>query len=415
MFSRLKFVLIGLVLVWGASFGQAQVIDSGKKAEILEALAKTLRSNAYVPGIDFTKIDEYLKEQEKAIDQARTEEEFRLAISNSLKNFKFSHIVFFSPRMVAARKENKTVGIGVLPSRTPDGLLITRVFPSSPADELGIRAGDTIQEINGDKADYNLLLGEEGSSITIKIKRFDGKIEFKSVTRRKYSTVRNPSVMWSDTDTAVLTLPTFDLTYDRGVIEGLVESVKTSQNLVIDLRNNPGGAVVNMNHFLSLFMPESSPIGTLVSRRMMSQYLEENPGAVADPVRIASWSPVKIRTPRKPAVRYTGKIVVLINGASGSAAEIAAVALRESMGVKILGKKSAGAVLISTTSSLPYNFMIQYPITDFVTLKGLRLEGLGVTPDVICDEPQIMRPGAPDEPLIKAIAFLHEGDKQPKN
>ena len=83
---------------------------------------------------------------------------------------------------------------------------------------------------------------------------------------------------------------------------------------------------------------------------------------------------------------WTGKMAVLINRGSASASEIAAAALNECVGAPLIGQKSAGAVLASVYGSLPSGFSVQYPIDDYVTIKGVRLEKSPREPDEVVEQ-----------------------------
>ena len=50
-------------------------------------------------------------------------------------------------------------------------------------------------------------------------------------------------------------------------------------------------------------------------------------------------------------------------------------------------------VLVSVMGTLPYGYQIQYPLMDFLTSKGVRLEGTGVSPDITATDPRFVRPG----------------------
>jgi C-terminal processing protease CtpA/Prc len=60
-------------------------------------------------------------------------------------------------------------------------------------------------------------------------------------------------------------------------------------------------------------------------------------------------------------------------------------------------------------AKLQQDYMLQYPITDFVTVNGVRLEGNGVSP--VVEAPAISKFGQPDVAVQKAVALLHR--KQP--
>lgn len=404
-FSRISsaLVLLGACLV-----AHAQAIDSLQKQQVLESLIETLKTHAYVPGVDFSKVSDYLKAQEKPIDRAQNQEEFREAIAQGLRSFGLSHIVLFTPRMVESRRENKAVGIGIYPAKDKDGFLITRVLPGGPAANAGLEAGDVILTVDDkEPATLNQLLGAEGTTVDLVVRKYSGEKVELHITRRKFSTVRPATLTWIDKSISILAVPTFDTTYDRLQIERLVRESNKGSAVIIDLRNNPGGAIANLNHLAGLFLSPGTVLGSYVTKRSANEYQQENPGMPLDPIAIADWTKAKIRTSRNPAVQFKGKVVLMMNGLSGSASEIFGAAMREQLGAPIVGKKSAGAVLVSVISSLPHGFMIQYPISDYITLKGVRLEGHGITPDQEAEEPRIVREGIPDDGFLKATNYAH--------
>ncbi|MEZ5162327.1 MAG: S41 family peptidase [Fimbriimonadaceae bacterium] len=154
------------------------------------------------------------------------------------------------------------------------------------------------------------------------------------------------------------------------------------ESLIIDLRNNGGGAVSNLAHLLGLFLNEAEPVGTFVNRRTVSSFQEETKEDKIDLVKIASWSDQKFKSARPTIKRFEGKVVVLTNRGSASASEIFASAMKETGRATIIGTQTRGAVLASTYGRLPGGFELQYPVSDYVTLKGVRLEGNPWKPDV---------------------------------
>src|SRR5690349_21910252 len=100
---------------------------------------------------------------------------------------------------------------------------------------------------------------------------------------------------------------------------------------------------------------------------------------------------------------FKGDIVVLVDGGSGSASEMMAAALKEQLGAKIVGAKSAGAVLASTMLPLSNGFLLQFPLMDYVTIKGQRLEGTGLVPDVVTPAPKF---GEEDKGIAEALKFF---------
>lgn len=79
---------------------------------------------------------------------------------------------------------------------------------------------------------------------------------------------------------------------------------------------------------------------------------------------------------------YTGRIAVLTDENTGSAAEAVAAMLQETRGAVVVGARTAGAMLSSADVMVAPGWRLRYPAMDFRTAAGVRVEGDGVAPDV---------------------------------
>ncbi len=392
----------------GAVYSAAAPISAEQKEQVLDAVEEIIVNRAFVPNVDFTRWPTFLENHRKQIDEAADEDGFRNAVNASLREFGFSHIALMSPAAAQARAERATIGVGITIRVIEEGLQILRLIPNAPAAEAGLQVGDIIVEAGNVKnpQDTTPLRGEEGEPVQIKVKRPSGKIDTITILRRKFSTVIPETLVWTDKKTAVLTVPTFDNGYNRKRIEELMTEGAQAENLVLDLRSNGGGAVMNLVHLMGLFLPEGTVIGTFISRLDVEQYKEETGAKTDDLAAIARWCPIKLRAVRTDVKPFKGRVAVLVDGYSGSAAEMAAAALREIMHAPVVGEKSAGAVLASVFAPLPNGFQIQYPMSDYITLNGFRLEGNGVKPDLEVKQEALVMPGQKDESVEKALMLL---------
>jgi carboxyl-terminal processing protease len=161
----------------------------------------------------------------------------------------------------------------------------------------------------------------------------------------------------------------------------------------------------------SFLLTREQPLGTFVDRGAADKYAEATGEKVADVFKIAAWNESKLRPLRRNKEPFKGDIVVLIDGGTGSASEMIAAALKEHRGATIIGAPSAGAVLASTMRPLHYGFLLQYPLMDYVTIKGKRLEGNGLVPDITAPAPRF---GAPDQGVVEAMKVFknkHDGQR----
>lgn len=363
---------------------QAPELTSETKASILKGIEEIVTQRAFVPGVDFNKWTEFIEKRRTEVEEAKDEAAFGRVVNQALRDFGFSHIRLSNPRSTSQRGQTSAVGTGANVVVNEEGLRVQRVVDRGPAKDLGLEVGDVITKIDGKKpASVDELNGEEGTKKSVEIKKANGEIKQVELEIKRYSTVREETLTWIDEDTAMLRIYTFSAGYGRENIEKLMGEAAKAKYLLLDLRSNGGGAVNNMNHLLSLLMPNDTVIGTFVNRRMADQYHAENPEAPIDPISIAKWTDRQSKTRERPTIKpFTGKIAILTNRGSASASEITTAALKEQVGAVQIGARTAGAVLASTYGRLPEGWSLQYPVSDFVTGKGMRLEANPLMPDL---------------------------------
>ncbi|MDR3688860.1 MAG: S41 family peptidase [Fimbriimonas sp.] len=408
---RLTGSLLALTL---ACLLQAQApIDGKVKAEVLGRIGAIISRRAFVPGVDFGKWPEFLKEEKADIDAAKSEEEFQTAVNQALHKFGASHVLLMTPHIDQVRRTGKTVGIGIGARVVPEGLLVSRVYRDAPAAKAGISQGDVIVAIDGKPIDgLRGLKGDEGTDVSVKVLHPDGKAAEYKLTRQSYKTVWPPELSWIDKDTACLRIYAFDTGYDRNLVEELVDEAQDAKNLILDLRGNGGGAVSNLQHLLGMLIPKGRPLGCFIDRSTVARYVQDTGGKSTDLAAIAQWSNDKfVPIFRDDRPFFAGNVAVLVNRFSGSASEIGASALHDVLGAPVIGSKTAGAVLASTIVPATNDFAIQIPIEDYITIKGVRLEGAGVVPDIDAPDASVAPRDSKDPAIEKACFYFTQMSK----
>jgi carboxyl-terminal processing protease len=381
------------------------------KARVLDRMSKYILKDAYVPNVDFSKWDATMAKIRPEAEKAKTEEEFAAIVDNGLRNaFNISHIVLLPPAAVDQRINQKMVGIGIRIDIQPEGVLVTSTVPGAPAEKAGIEPGDLILEADGHHAERQYIAGPEGTSVDLKVRKADGKtVKMYKVTRASFKTTQKEELTWVDKDTAAIKIYTFDLSYDYNNVQNLMKEANKAKNLIVDLRGNGGGAVGNMMHFLSTVLDPGTEIGTFINKRSYDDYLEANRNADKnDLAAIAKHSSDKLKVRSSGTPVFKGHIAVLVNGGSGSASEITAEALKELVSAPVVGKKSAGAVLVSVMGELPHGFNLQYPISDYISTKGIRLEANGIVPDTEANDVNFVKKGEIDPAYTTAEGLLNK-------
>lgn len=400
-------LLIGAILCQALAVAQApsetSKMTDEQKVNVLRDMENIITKRAYVPGVDFSKWPDLVKKHQSGIDSAKSYDQFTGVMNEALQEFGFSHIVLFSPQAADSRNTRKMVGLGVRIQIEDKGLRIVMVFPKTPADEAGIQPGDLIIKGDGKPVKSTAdLAGEVGSEVVVTVER-DGKpFDFK-IKRRTFSTDVPETIKWLDDNTALVTIPTFDLGYKKWNVSDIMNEAMKAKNLVLDLRSNGGGAVLNLLHLASYFFEPTTPIGTFINRPMAESFTKETGKPATDAIEVANWTQDRIHTDVPRSQVFQGKIAVLINGGTGSASEMMAAALKENRGAVLVGSKSAGAVLASQMAGISEKFMLQFPLMDYVTIKGYRIEGHGLE---VSEKAPIAKFGEEDKAISIALSAL---------
>jgi carboxyl-terminal processing protease len=380
---KLKTLSVVAVLAL-ASLGFGQAITEEAKATILAAVTKNVKERAYVGGVDFSKWDDFTTKYADDFKKADSHDSFALAVNEALDEFGFSHIQLLTPRSSQTRVTGKSVGIGVLIEPVKDGIRISRVIPGGPAEKAGLQAGDVIIKADGvpvKSADQ--VRGPKDTKVDITVRRGEKEEITVTITRAEFSVLLKDELKWLDDKTAFIQINSFATGYDRAQIDGFFKDAQKAQRLIIDLRSNGGGAVFNLSHLAGKVLPTDASLGKFVTRANANAFKKAHPDQKDDPIAVSKefgtniLGSAKLDTPR-----FTGDLVVLISPGSASASEIFAAAIKDNHRGKIVGVKSAGAVLASSFMQLPEGFSLQIPLMEYVTPGGARLEGNGVTPDV---------------------------------
>lgn len=377
-------LFLAVAAVTLSALASAQTMSEASKQNVLSEIGKIISTRAYVGGVDFSKWDEFSSKHKDEILKATTQEAFAGAINRALDEFGFSHIQLLTPRSSETRVTGKSVGIGVLIQPDPKGIRIVKVLKGGPAEAAGVRVGDIIIKADGEKVDGpEKVRGPKGTKVKITVLRDEKELDI-AIVRNEFSLLEKDELEWIDSKTAFLTINTFATGYDRKLIDGYFDQIDAkAERLIIDLHTNGGGAVTNLTHLAGKVMPAKNSMGAFVTRYQADEYKKKNPGAKDDPVLVAKEGGIVIHPiARREATPFKGEVVVLIGPGSASASEIFAASIDDNKRGKVIGVKSAGAVLASTFMSLPEGFSLQIPMMEYVTAGGKRLEGTGVVPSV---------------------------------
>lgn len=314
-----------------------------------------------------------LAQQRLGVPSVRVILEFICGAANTLDPYS----TYLSPDQlneVYSQIEGNFVGLGVELKSHSESLVIDRVISGSPAERSGLRAGDQIvavdgqrtREISSDRA-ANLLQGPAGSTVQLTLVDPAGQTRTLLVRRERVEVPSVDDVRIVDRSQGIgyLRLTCFQKTTAHDLDVALWNLHQAGmRSLIMDLRRNPGGLLVASVEVADRFLER----GTIVSTR--GRNLQED----------LSYSAQEPGTWRMP-------LIVLVDQDSASAAEIFAGAIRDHRRGTIVGRRSygkgsvQGIFPLSTTGA-----GVRLTTAKFYSPTGRPYNRVGVEPDIAVHE-----------------------------
>ena len=297
------------------------------------------------------------------------------------------HTSFMTPEERESRGEELSgsyVGIGVQVDETEDGSpLVVGVFRESPADSAGLRPGDVITAVDGrPTAGEDLdgviewIRGEAGSAVSITVRAGDSGPE--RTVRIVRAEVEIVPVTWTvipGTTTGFLRLEQFS----NGAADEVVAALGAlreagADRLILDLRGNPGGYVDEAIGIASQFIAE----GTV--------YVERN-----------AQGEEKAHDVSLKGLWRDQPLVVLVDEASASSAEIVSGALQDHERATLIGATTFGTGTVLGEYALEDGSALRIGTVEWLTPDGRRIWHEGIEPDIAVTRPTETLPTVPDD------------------
>ena len=365
--------------------------DRDRGHVMLKSIKNEIKKNYYDPTFRGIDLEARFKAADEKVDAAKSIGQVFGIVAQVLLDFEDSHLFFIPPQ------RSDSVDYGWQMQMIGDNCYVSAVKPGSDAEAKGLKPGDLVKTVDAFsptrenlwklKYLYYALRPQPGMRVIVQSPNgADRQLDLMAKVKHGKRVIdltfsRDSSDFWDliresenedrlrrhryyeiGDDALIWKMPQFDLD-ERGV-DDMMGKAKKRKALILDLRGNPGGAETTLKYLLGYFVDAELKIGDIKRRKETKPLLAKPQGG-----------------------GFKGKLVVLIDGESGSSAEVFARMIQMQKAGTVIGDRSAGAVM----RAKGYDFQIGADVVvfygasitdaDLIMTDGQSLERKGVTPD----------------------------------
>ena len=331
----------------------------------------------------------------RRINQQKEEDIFSLAI-NVLSNQFDPHSSYLSPRSAEDFDLNMSLklnGIGALLGVEDDYTKIISLVPGGPAEKSGkIKPEDRIAKIRQEDSEefvdvvgwridevVDLIRGKAGSEVEIEFISFNSENDARKLITLKREEIKledraakSEVINISNNKIGIIDLPSFYIDFDeyqKGVkdfrsssndVKKILQDFNSSEvdAVILDLRNNGGGALIEANKIIGLFVSSGPTVQVKQKRGYIQPY--------GDNKAVQVW--------KKP-------LIVLVNRYSASASEIVAGAIQDYRRGIIVGHRTFGKGTVQSLENLSEG-QIKITESKYYRVNGMSTQNKGIVPDI---------------------------------
>lgn len=385
------FFAICFVLLFSVSVStQVSGNDRGMAFGMLDMTKETIKKNYYDPAFRGVDVDFVFEQARERMKVAPTRDSLMVTIASAVMTFDDSHTTFLPPARAAQIDYGWVVGM------VGNDCYVTHVKPKSDAEVKGVKVGDKLLAIDGfkptrknlwqmyyryfsvaptSKVTMTLLSpGEEKPrviEVQTKIAKTASLVDMQTyydrgtITKGWFDNERTDEFRSFSKDLLIWKMHTFVNSTDN--IDSAMAKARNFKNLILDLRGNGGGYVEIEKRLIGYFFDKDVKIGDEKTRKETKERTAKTRGSGV----------------------FKGELIVLVDHDSASAAEVFAKIIQLEKRGKIIGDRTAGAVMTSKYFGMDSGigntlaFGATVTVGDLIMTDGKSLEKIGVTPDEI--------------------------------
>lgn len=391
-------ILVSFLLVPGRSLSSARPhqLSSKQRIKLFEQVWRLVGEKYYdakFNGVNWNDVRDRYRPRAEA---AGSDQEFYGLLKEMTGELHDAHTRFRSPaeRERARRLQATTPGISL--GEVDGHAVVMSVESGSEAARAGVEPGMEVTSIDGipfserlakARAEvgissssraaallsfYEVLAGEPNTMVRLELQREDGSSYQVSLQRHVVPLTAPIISRRLPSGYVYIKFDLFGAPVAKEFSAELARA-KGAPGIIVDLRGNPGGEFDAVLHIASHFFSDKVSFGRVIARS------GKGPSLILRLLGV----PSELQAGGAGGGAYSGPVLILVNEASGSAAEIFAAGMQENGRAGIIGRQTCGCVLASVAHALKGGAEVDISEFGVITAKGKRLEGSGVVPDVV--------------------------------
>jgi carboxyl-terminal processing protease len=408
--------------------------SQSERKKILSSIkTRVLRQHINIAGVSYEEWTRLVDEHASELLTADTDE-FESGVRRLLSELGTSHTVFYHecPSQLLPQ-HSINASLRRFEQAGAARWIFLDVFEDGPAHVAGIKPGDVLLAVDGTSyAPPSMPPFKIGQTCTLRVSSIQGDntrdiaIE---VPNRKGTKSRPPIIEPKSLAHHMIgpNIGLLKIVYFPGelgvrfseALDAAMSALKKQgcERLIIDLRGNIGGGL-GFARLASYLCPGQIPIGhSLTPGRLRQGYAREELPRVPMPRTRAALAVTLARfafrdkslvllTQGLGPQPFHGKIVILVNEWTNSAAEMVASFAADYRLATIVGNKTAGNVLGAANFRVGSGYWLRLPVFGWYTSQGSCLEGKGVSPDLAVEVDPVLLNAGIDQQMENALEVL---------
>jgi carboxyl-terminal processing protease len=375
---------VGFTAQTAAAQASGAALSPKERLNVFNRVWRLVNDRYYDPALNGVNWKAARERYEPRIAAAISDEDFYDLLEQMVAELRDAHTHVRSPFKRSLHDRTQTVSTGIHFYEVEGRNVITSLSPDPEIAKLGIEPGMILLAIDGQPTarriaevqeligvssseqarralTYNNLLdGPPDTQVTLTLEAADKSAPVTVTARRRViSTAPQVNARLLASGFAYIHLSNWK-TPAAELFRAALEQFRSAPGLIIDLRDNGGGYPKMVLSVGSLFFSHKTSFGSFTRR---------------------SGHPVELTAGHEGTQVYVGPTVILVNESSGSGSELFAAAMQENGRAMIIGQQTCGCVLAADREKLPGGGEITISIFGYLTSRGRRLEGSGVSPD----------------------------------